>query len=209
VGILNPFSTLNLIKEINDTFPDLPLEFHGHNDLGMATANTLAAFTGGAACASVTVNGLGERAGNAALEEVIMAMELSMKHSFGMNNKVLGELSELVSKLSGIPIPANKAITGNKVLSHETGIHTNLLIKNRETYQIIDAENIGKTETGFVFGKHSGKNALKSLLDHRNILLNDDDLEQLSRTIKAKSIELKRGLLIDEVIGLIPAGYAL
>jgi homocitrate synthase NifV len=202
VGILNPFSTRTLFKKIHKKFPDMPLEFHGHNDLGMATANTVAAFLGGAACASVTVNGLGERAGNAALEEVIMALELSFKHSLGMNSSVIGELSELVSKTSEIPIPVSKAITGSNALSHETGIHTNLLLKNRNTYQIINASEIGKTEKEFVFGKHSGRNALKDLFKKRNIVLSEEKCSDILHNIKLKSIELKRGLEEQEILSI-------
>ena len=203
VGILNPFSTHTLISNIHTLFPNMPLEFHGHNDLGMATANTLAAFTAGAACASVTVNGIGERAGNCSVEEIVMAMGLSAKIPMKMDTTVFAELSELVSTISKIPVAQNKPIIGSKVLTHETGIHTNLLIKNRETYQIINADKIGKTEKDFVFGKHSGSSALANYLAKYNIILSESDCKQLLLFVKQESNSLKRNITFSELMDLI------
>lgn len=203
VGILNPFNTYSLFLELHSRFPDLPFEFHGHNDLGMATANTISALKGGASCASVTVNGLGERAGNAALEEVIMAWELSFKKSFHLNSTFLGPLSDLISKLSKIPIHSNKPIVGSKVLQHETGIHANLLLKNRQTYQIISADSIGRKENELIIGKHSGKKAIKHFYENRNIHLSDSSLEKISELIKVLSMVKKRSLNETELIQLV------
>jgi homocitrate synthase NifV len=203
VGILNPFSTETLINRIHTQFPEMPLEFHGHNDLGMATANTLAAFTGGASCASVTVNGIGERAGNAAFEEILMALELSFSRSLNMNTIVLSQLSEAVSKASGIPVPQNKPITGEKVLTHETGIHTNLILKNRETYQVINASSIGREEVGYIFGKHSGSNALHDFLQRKNIAVSDKQCQEITQMVKQQSIGLKRNLSTNELLEII------
>lgn len=203
VGILNPFETFSLIKKIKSMYPGMPLEFHGHNDLGMATANTLAAFKGGADCASVTVNGLGERAGNTSFEEVLIALGISFKHKMPMDASVLSELSQLVSNISGIPLPYNKPVTGKMALTHETGIHTNLLLKDRKTYQLISASDIGRKESEFVFGKHSGKNALIDFLNKKNIRLADGKYIELSKKIKDRSKELKRALLINEIIEMI------
>lgn len=203
VGILNPMSTAGLFRKIRKTFPDIALEFHGHNDLGMATANTFVALTSGANCASVTVNGLGERAGNAALEEVVMAFELSSSILHGVNTTVLGELSQFVSQASKVPIPANKPITGSKALSHESGIHTNILLKNRETYQIIKASQLGLEEKDFVFGKHSGKTALISFLTKHNISLSCTDYSNIIDRIKMNASLLKRELTGNEVLSLV------
>lgn len=200
VGILNPISTARLFKKIKTYFPEGTFEFHGHNDLGMATANTLVALFSGASAASLTVNGLGERAGNAALEEVVMSLELSCGVKHHINTTVLGKLSQFVSEASGVAIPANKPITGGKALCHESGIHTSALLKNRETYQIIKASRIGLTEKDFIFGKHSGKTALISLLKKHNILLSEERYEQLLAKIKTKANMLKRGLSSDEVL---------
>jgi len=203
VGILNPISTAGLFRKIRKSFPDIILEFHGHNDLGMATANTFMALSSGANCASVTVNGLGERAGNAALEEIVMALELSSSLPHGINTSFLGELSAYVSKVSGIIIPSNKPITGSKALSHESGIHTNILMKNRETYQIIKASQIGLDEKEFVFGKHSGKTALIAFLNKHNISLSCTDYSSVVELIKQKASLLKRELTGQEVLSLV------
>ncbi len=203
VGILNPITTGRLFRKIRKYFPNVLLEFHGHNDLGMATANTFVALNSGADCASVTVNGMGERAGNAALEEIVMALEISSTSYHGINTSVLGELSHYVSQASGIPLATNKPITGGKALSHETGIHTNILLKNRETYQIIKASRIGLTEQDFVFGKHSGKTALISFLNQNDIRLACDDYLSILERIKVNANHLKRELSGQEVLSLI------
>jgi len=203
VGILNPITTTRLIRKIKKYFPNGQFEFHAHNDLGMATANTLVALSSGAGAASLTVNGLGERAGNAALEEVVMALELSFDIRHKIDTSTLGELSQFVSLCSGIPIPDNKPITGGKALCHESGIHTNFLLKNRETYQIIKASQIGFIEKEFIFGKHSGKTALLSFLDKYDIQIPCENYEKLLNKIKAKAIMLKRGLSNEEVLLLV------
>lgn len=204
VGILNPLTTARLFRKIKRYFPKVNLEFHGHNDLGMATANTLTAISSGADCASVTVNGIGERAGNTALEEIIMAMELSSSLRHNINASILGELSHYVSKASGISIPINKPVIGSKALCHESGIHTNILLKNRETYQIIKASRIGLTEQDFVFGKHSGKASLIDFLKQHNISLADnDEYGVLLNKIKEYAHCLKRELTCKEVISLV------
>jgi homocitrate synthase NifV len=202
VGMLNPISTARLFRKIKKYFPKGSFEFHGHNDLGMATANTFVALNTGADAASVTVNGLGERAGNAALEEIVIALELNATLRHGIQTSVLGELSQTVSLASGLSLPANKPVTGSKALSHESGVHTNILLKNRETYQIIKASQIGREEQDFVFGKHSGKAALTVFLDKNNITLSCDSYAQFLSLIKEKAYMLKRGLTSDEVLRL-------
>ena len=199
VGILNPISTQNLFQKIRSVHPSIKLEFHGHNDLGMATANTLTAFHYGANATSVTVNGLGERAGNAALEEIVMALELSTTFQHGIHTKYLSSLSEVVSKVSGQPIACNKPITGSKVLIHESGIHTNSILKNRKAYQIISASSIGKKEADFVFGKHSGKNALINFLEKSKINVPPKNVTKILNEIKYKSSVEKRNLSPSEV----------
>jgi len=202
VGMLNPISTAKLFRKIKKYFPKGSFEFHGHNDLGMATANTFVALNTGADAASVTVNGLGERAGNAALEEIVMALELNSSLRHCITTSVLGELSQAVSLASGLGLPVNKAVTGSKALTHESGVHTNFLLKNRETYQIIKASQIGRQETDFEFGKHSGKTALIMFLNKQNISLSCEDYGPFLLAIKTKAYKLKRGLTSEEVIGL-------
>jgi homocitrate synthase NifV len=192
VGILNPITTARLFRKIRKYFPYICLEFHGHNDLGMATANTFTA-----------VNGIGERAGNAALEEIVMALELSSSLFHGINTAVLGELSHYVSQASGILLPVNKPITGGKALSHESGIHTNILLKNRETYQIVKASRVGLSEQDFVFGKHCGKSALISFLNQNNITLECSGYLAVLEQIKINASYLKRALTRQEVLSLV------
>jgi homocitrate synthase NifV len=196
-------SVAKTFKKLNKLFPQCNFEFHGHNDLGMATANTITALLMGARSASLTVNGIGERAGNAALEEVIMAINHSKDLHHGFDTTYLAELSQFVSNASGIVIPVNKPITGAKVLSHESGIHTNLILKNRLTYQIIEAASIGKSEESFVFGKHTGKAALHAFLDKRKLNLPSSKMLDLLRILKLKSLSLKRELRDDEIVSLI------
>lgn len=203
VGVLNPFNTYELIDTIHKHLPGIEIEFHGHNDLGMATANTLAAFKAGADCASVTVNGIGERAGNAALEEVIMALKHSCNYPLKMNTSVLAQLSDLVSCASGIPMAQNKPVTGSKVLTHETGIHTNLLLKDPNTYQVISASSIGKREENFSYGKHSGSHALYDFLQKKNIPVTDRECKEITRILKQQSIRLKRNLSNEELMDIV------
>lgn len=203
VGILNPTTTAQLFGRITNHFPNKDFEFHGHNDLGMATANTLTALTTGAKSASLTVNGLGERAGNASLDEVVMALQLSYNIQHHINTTILGQLSHYVSKASKIAIHPSKPITGGKALSHETGIHINLLLKNRQAYQIVHASHIGFTETDFILGKHSGKSALITLLNHHNISLSCSSCDALLLRLKARATQLKRSLSASEVLQLL------
>ena len=202
VGILNPFSTARLIRKVSKIVPEMEVEFHGHNDLGMANANSLAALASGAGSVSLTVNGLGERAGNAALEEVIMALELSFGCHHGYNTSSIGTLSAFVSKASGRPIPISKPVTGGKALSHETGIHTRFLLSDRNTYQLIAATKIGFEEVPFVFGKHSGRSALRILLDRESIIASESGISALLMCIKQDAVVKKQSLSEKEVISL-------
>jgi len=200
VGILNPFSTARLIRKVSKIVPNMEIEFHGHNDLGMANANSVAALSSGARSVSLTVNGLGERAGNAALEEVIMALELSFGCKHGYQTSSLGSLSDLVSKASKRPLPISKPVTGGKALSHESGIHTRFLLSDRNTYQLIDAKAIGLKETEFVYGKHTGRYALRILLDRENIFVTEVSVSALLEQVKQIAVAKKQGLSEKEVI---------
>ncbi len=202
VGLLNPFSTSKLIRKISKTVPGMELEFHGHNDLGMANANTVAALSSGAKSVSVTVNGLGERAGNAALEEVIMALELSFRCRHGYNTSVIGSLSTFVCKASKRSLPISKPVTGGKALSHESGIHTHFLLSDRNTYQLIAANKIGWEEAKFIYGKHTGRHALRILLERENILVSEVNVSALLNQVKQIAVAKKQGLSEIEVIRL-------
>jgi len=202
VGMLNPFSTARLIRKVSKIVPEMNIEFHAHNDLGMANANSVAALSSGATSVSLTVNGLGERAGNAALEEVIMALELSFGCKHGYNTSSIGPLSALVSNASKRPLPISKPVTGGMALSHESGIHTRFLLSNRSTYQLIAANAIGLEDTEFVYGKHTGRYALRILLERESIYVSEVSVSALLEQVKQIAVAKKQGLSENEVISL-------
>lgn len=202
VGILSPMSTYKLFRAIRKKHGHIGLEFHGHNDLGMATANTVTALKAGADYASLTVNGIGERAGNAALEEVVMALKISEKIELNIKTQYFSQLSQVVSYASGKPVTDFKPITGDLVLKHESGIHTKSLLKNRETYQIIKAEDIGKEEQEFVFGKHSGKASVKAFFLKNQVSLTEVQSASILTLIKERSHLSKRSLSAGEILGI-------
>ena len=162
LGVLDPFSTCALVGRIAQAC-DLDIEFHGHDDLGLATANALAAVMGGASHVSVTVLGLGERAGNAALEEVAIALRQTGRSETGIDPMALKGLATLVSQAAGRPVPRAKAVVGEDVFTHESGIHVSGLLKDRRTYEALDPQMLGRDHT-VVLGKHSGLAAIERAL---------------------------------------------
>jgi len=208
VGILNPITTFELVTAIRSVEAELPLEIHAHNDLGMATANTLAAYMAGANCLSTTINGLGERAGNAPMEEVAMALELSAGIKSTLCTKRFTELSAFVAQASNRVQSASKPITGSSVLTHESGIHTNCLLKDRNTYQLISAESVGRKEDDFLIGKHSGKATLLYYLNEAHLPIDDNACKQLLSDMKEKADTLKRSLTKDELFALYTEIYS-
>ena len=178
LSVLDPDSSYALMAALRAT-TDLELEFHGHDDLGLATANTLAAVKAGATHASVTVIGLGERAGNAPLEEVAVALGQLYGRRTGIVLSELGNVASVVAAAAARTIPLNKAIVGDHVFTHESGIHVDGLLKDQRTYQSLDPLLFGRSNR-IVIGKHSGLSAITSLLS---------DL-QLSA-----SVEEQRGIL--------------
>ncbi|MEO5336596.1 MAG: homocitrate synthase [Magnetospirillum sp. WYHS-4] len=158
LGILDPFRTRELFAALRRT-TDIELEIHAHDDLGLATANSLGAVLGGATHVSTTVNGLGERAGNAPLEEVAVALEQIHGLASGIDARSLGDVSRLVAEASGHPVPANKSIVGEAVFTHESGLHVHGLLRDPRTYQALDPAKFGRRHR-FVLGKHSGVSAV-------------------------------------------------
>ncbi|HEY9192614.1 MAG TPA: homocitrate synthase [Methyloversatilis sp.] len=158
LGILDPFGTWMLVSRLRRAV-DIEIEMHAHNDLGLATANTLAAFRAGATHANTTVNGLGERAGNAPLEEVVMAMRHIHDADAGIATQSLLHISHLVERASGRRIAANKSIVGSDVFTHESGIHVDGLIKDPRNYEGFDPAELGRAHR-MVLGKHSGSHAV-------------------------------------------------
>lgn len=157
VGISAPGDVYALFSGLGSRAGNVELEFHGHNDLGMATANTVTAAQAGAAAVSVTVNGLGERAGNACLEEVAMALNMSTRLTSRIRCEHLPALCETVAGASNRPIPVDKPIVGPDVFSHESGIHCHALRRDAYAYQPFLPETIGRPGMKFVNGKHSGR----------------------------------------------------
>jgi homocitrate synthase NifV len=163
VGILTPGRTARMVEALRGLVPHIPLEFHGHNDLGMATGNTIAAFEAGARCASVTVNGLGERAGNAALEEVVMGLKMGCGIDSQVDTRGFTQLSELVAAASGRCLHQSKPVVGSAAFLHESGIHCAGLLRDRATYEAFSSNDVGRTEPSFLIGRHSGSNVLAAV----------------------------------------------
>ena len=203
VGILNPDSTRNLVASLHRSVPQLPLEFHGHNDLGMATANTLCALRSGALFGSVTANGLGERAGNAALEEVATALKVSCGVDVGIRSEGLFDLSRCVAACAGEPLWSSKPVVGNRVFTHESGIHCAGLVRDRRTYEPFDPCLVGHSRSEFVLGWGSGRASLKAAADSAGIRMDETILPSVLASIRSESVRLKRALTRDEWVALL------
>jgi homocitrate synthase NifV len=202
IGCLTPHQTEQLFVDIFKANSNVPLEFHAHNDLGLATANVLSAYHAGVKNFSVTVNGLGERAGNAALEEAVMALELGEKINCGINTTIFTRLSRYVAEVSNRPLPASKPITGELSIAHETGIHTKSIMTNRQSYQLIKASSIGREELPFVFGKHSGSESILYFFKHLQIDLSDTFCANVLKQVKEQSAQQKRAITEMEIMDI-------
>ncbi len=167
---------------------DCTVSVHCHNDLGLATANTLAGISAGARQVEVTINGIGERAGNTSLEEIVMALHTRRAKyhlSTGINTTQLVRLSRMVSNYTGIPVQPNKAIVGANAFAHEAGIHQDGMLKNQQTYEIMRPETVGATPSRLVLGKHSGRHALKARLEAMGYPLDDQGVDLIFERFKA------------------------
>lgn len=200
LGVLDPFTTFARISELRRQV-DLPLEIHAHNDLGMATANALAGLRAGAQFVSTTVNGLGERAGNAALEEVVMALKHACGVEPAIDTRRLVELSELVSRASNRPVPEWKPVVGRRVFSHESGLHADGVLKNPLNYEGFDPAEVG-LQRHLVLGKHSGRQGLIQRLERLGFDPLCFDLEQLLRLVRDEAQRHKQPLSDQTVIRL-------
>src|SRR5581483_2529466 len=160
---------------------------HCHDDLGLAVANSLAGVRAGARQIECTINGIGERAGNASLEEVVMALH-TRKQFFDIgtqiNTREIARASRLVSACTGVHVPPNKAIVGANAFAHEAGIHQDGILKNRLTYEIMNAETIGLDGNALVLGKHSGRHAFRKHLEEMGYNLNDDEFRHVFTRFK-------------------------
>ncbi len=182
VGVLTPERTEAIMRDLASEF-DSPIAFHGHNDFGLATANTIFAVKGGAKEIHVTMNGLGERAGNAPLEEVVLALEVFYGIKTNIRKERIYETSKLVEALTRFPIALNKPIVGYNVFMHESGIHTSALLRNARAYEPIEPEMIGR-KRAIVHGKHSGKASIMRLIEELGYEANDEQVREIMKRIK-------------------------
>ena len=200
VGIMEPFTIKQDIQDIYEN-TKFDIEMHTHNDFGMATANAVAGIMGGASHVGVTVNGLGERAGNAALEEVLMTLMYVYGYKGNIDTKMFREVSEYVSRASGRILPKWKAIVGDNMFAHESGIHADGAIKNPKNYEAFDPDVVG-LQRQIVIGKHSGKAGIINNFKEYNIDLNDKEAQGILEMVRAASVRLKRTLFDKELVKL-------
>ncbi|ARV60555.1 homocitrate synthase [Nostocales cyanobacterium HT-58-2] len=204
VGVLDPISTYNKVCHLVSHL-SIPVEMHMHNDFGLAMANTLAGVKAGALSVNTTVNGIGERAGNAALEEVVMALKCIYGLETGIDTKRLLELSRLVAKATNCPVPPWKAIVGENTFAHESGIHAHGVLQNPVTYEPFAPEDVG-WERRLVVGKHSGRHLLLSVLQQHGINLSGIEIQSMLDAVRHKSIQTKRSLTVEELLSLVSQG---
>ena len=160
---------------------------HCHNDLGLAVANSLSAVESGARQIECAVNGIGERAGNASLEEIVMAINTRSDYyhfDTNINLKHIFKTSKILSQITGWNIPPNKAIVGKNAFSHESGIHQHGILKNKKTYEIMSPETIGRDKSSIVLGRHSGKHGLRSSIEELGISINEEQLDIVHEKFK-------------------------
>jgi len=222
VGYAMPDEYGRLMTNIKKSIPEIEggvrLSAHCHNDLGVALANSLAAVRAGADQVEVTLNGIGERAGNAALEELVMSLRVR-KDIWNVETNVRTELlyptSRLLQTITGLLIPRNKPIFGDNVFSHEAGIHQHGVLKHRETYEIMNPVHIGRTSQTLVMGRHSGKHALREKLEQYNIILHGNQMDTFYRKFIAIADKKKEVFdedlfaLVSSVLGEFSTGWRL
>jgi len=208
VGYTAPVESADLIRRLIETVPgadEVVFATHCHNDLGMATANSLAAVAGGARQIECTINGLGERAGNTALEEVVMAMKVRgdiMPWYTGIDTTRIMHISRRVAAVSGFNVQFNKAIVGKNAFAHESGIHQDGMLKNAETFEIMRPEDVGIAGTSLPLGKHSGRAALRAKLKDMGIEVGDNQLKDIFVRFKDLA-DRKKEVYDDDILALV------
>ncbi|MDV4168587.1 2-isopropylmalate synthase [Rhodovulum sp. FJ3] len=207
VGYTAPRESADLIRMLIERVPgadEIVFATHCHNDLGMATANALAAVEAGARQIECTINGLGERAGNTALEEVVMALKVRndiMPFKTGIDTTKIMQISRRVASVSGFPVQFNKAIVGKNAFAHESGIHQDGMLKNAETFEIMRPTDIGLSDTNLVMGKHSGRAALRAKLNDLGYEPGDNQLKDIFVRFKALA-DRKKEVYDEDLIAL-------
>ncbi|MEQ9255315.1 MAG: 2-isopropylmalate synthase, partial [Alphaproteobacteria bacterium] len=208
VGYAVPEEYGALFRMLMERVPNIHkavLSVHCHNDLGLAVANSLAGVQNGARQVECTVNGLGERAGNAAMEELVMALKTrqdAMPYSTGVRTELITRASHMVSTITGFSVQPNKAIVGANAFAHESGIHQDGMLKNAETYEIMTPESVGLTESKLVMGKHSGRHAFREKLKELGMSLKDEEVEEAFIRFKALA-DSKKDVYDEDLVALV------
>jgi 2-isopropylmalate synthase len=209
VGYSIPEEFAKTITHIKNNVPNIDkaiISAHCHNDLGLAVANALAGLSAGVRQIECTINGIGERAGNAALEEIVMAIKTRndlMPYDTGIKTELISKASKIVSNATGFPVQFNKAIVGKNAFAHESGIHQDGMLKNRETYEIMSPESVGVKQTSLVMGKHSGRHAFKDkLTDLGYSDMTDDVIQEAFGKFKVLA-DKKKHIYDEDIIALV------
>lgn len=208
VGYATPIEYGNIFRYLCENVPSIDkvsLSCHCHDDLGMATANSLAAIEGGATQVEGTINGIGERAGNAGLEEVAVALYIRKDYYQAQTRLTLNEIkrtSDLVSRLTAVPVPPNKAVIGANAYAHESGIHQDGVLKEKSTYEIISPELVGVSSNSLVLGKHSGRHAFKERLQELNFTVSEEEMNRLFVQFKELA-DQKKQITDEDLLALV------
>ena len=208
VGYAHPEEYGEMFRKIRETVPDADKVIwsaHCHNDLGLAVANSLAAVQNGAGQIECAINGLGERAGNAALEEIVMALKVrrdALRKETHIDTTKLARASKMVSQITGFPVQYNKAIVGKNAFAHESGIHQDGMLKNSQTYEIMNPEDVGVSKTSLVMGKHSGRHAFRDKLSVLGYELSDEALNDAFKRFKDLA-DSKKHVFDDDIMALV------
>lgn len=201
LGIMDPFTMFDKISYLRKTVPDVDIEVHTHNDLGMATANAIAGIRAGAKFVNTTINGLGERAGNAALEEVVMGLKHACGIETGIDTHRFREMSLFVAKASDRPLSVSKPVVGSRVFAHESGLHADGVIKDPHNYEGFDPAEVGLTRS-IVVGKHSGTGGLIERYRSMGVYIGRSQAEPLLVQTRAMSCKRKRDLTNCELMSI-------
>ena len=201
LGIMDPFGMFDKVSFLRKTVPEVDIEVHTHNDLGMATANAIAGIRAGARFVNTTINGLGERAGNAALEEVIMGLKHACGIEAGIDTHRFREMSLFVAKASHRPLSVSKPVVGSRVFAHESGLHADGVIKDPRNYEGFDPAEVGLTRS-IVVGKHSGTGGLIERYRSMGVYISRTRAETLLEATRTMSCKRKRDLSNCELMGI-------
>jgi len=201
LGIMDPFTMFDKVSFLRQAVPEVDIEVHTHNDLGMATANAIAGIRAGARFVNTTINGLGERAGNAALEEVVMGLKHACGRETGIDTHRFREMSLFVAKASHRPLPVSKPVTGERVFAHESGLHADGVIKDPRNYEGFDPAEVGLTRS-IVVGKHSGTGGLIERYRSMGITIDRQRAEPMLEVTRAMSCRRKRDLTNCELMAI-------